>query len=134
MNIDDLTYGDMKKIAALFSGGNHAKNDPTRPSIADSMIGQYVIVRSRNEGINAGYVEMADETGVVLKDARRLWLHKPANSNLSWYEGVALSGVSDDSKISAAVDRKVIMEDYSITLCTNSAADSIRKAASHAPA
>jgi hypothetical protein len=31
------------------------------------MIGKYVIVRFRNKGINTGYVEMADKTGISKK-------------------------------------------------------------------
>ena len=85
-------------------------------SIASRMIGKPVIVRSRNEGINVGRVVLADETGVEIKDCRRIWYHKPKNENLSWYEGVAVSGLSSDSKVSGTVDTKVIIEDYSMTL------------------
>ena len=98
----------------------------------DDFIGKYVIVRSRNEGINAGFVEMADSTGVVLKEARRIWYHKPKDKSLSWYEGVAVSGLSADSKLSGVVGQKVIIEDYSITLCTEIAQQSIQSAVSNA--
>ena len=84
-------------------------------TVATIMICKPVIVRSRNEGVNAGIVELADETGVVLKNARRLYYHKPKDKSLSWYEGVAMSGISDDQKVSGAVDRKVIIENYSMT-------------------
>lgn len=93
--------------------------------LANRMIGENVIVRSRNEGINVGTVVYADETGVELKNCRRLWYHKPKNKELSWYEGVAVSGISEDSKVSVTVLRKVIIEDYSMTLCTNEAFKSI---------
>ena len=84
-------------------------------TVASVMIGENVIVRSRNEGINVGTVLVADETGVVLKNSRRLWYHKPADTNLSWYEGVAKSGLSKDSKVSGTVPTKAIIEDYSMT-------------------
>lgn len=84
-------------------------------SVATVMIGKAVIVRSRNEGINIGIVELADDAGVVLKNARRLYYHRPKDKSLSWYEGVAMSGISDNSKVSGTVDRKVIIEDYSMT-------------------
>ena len=90
-------------------------------TVASRMIGKPVIVRSRNEGINAGIVVVADETGVELKDCRRIWYHKPKDKNLSWYEGIATSGISDDSKVSGTVSNKVIIEDYSMTLCDNNA-------------
>ena len=91
--------------------------------LVESLIGQYVIIRSRNEGINAGYLVAADDTGCVIKDARRLWTHKPKKA--SWYEGVAVSGLSSESKISCKVDLKVIVESYSITACSDVAILSI---------
>jgi len=123
MNLDDLTIREAKKLAGLFCD--------TKSGIADSVIGEYVIVRSRNEGVNAGVVEQADETGVVLKNARRIWYHRPKDKSLSWYEGVAISGLSDDSKVSPVVYKKVIVEDYSITLCNPDAANSIREHKAH---
>ena len=122
MNIDDLTIGEAKKLANLF-GATAAKTS----SIYSDCIGEYVICRSRNEGINAGKVLMADDTGVILEDARRLWYHKPADKSVSWYEGVAAEGLSSDSKIGVAV-KKVIIEDYSLTICTKKAEKSIRGA------
>jgi hypothetical protein len=96
-------------------------------TIASRMIGKKVIVRSRNEGVNAGIVVMADETGIELKNARRLWYHKPADKSTAWYEGVAMSGLSDDSKVSCTVSRKIIIENYSMTECTDEAYDSIMR-------
>lgn len=96
-----------------------------------STIGKWVIVRSRNEGLNFGKLVMADETGCALKKARRLWHSAPKDKSQSWYEGVANSGVSDDSKLSPAVKKKVIVEDYSITVCTDDAAKQIRKVKAH---
>lgn len=125
MNINDLTIGQAREISAFFSGASQNKG------IASSMVGKFVIVRSRNEGINAGVVEMADETGVVLKDARRLWYHRPAVSTESWYEGVANHSLSDDSKVSGTVARKAIIEDYSMTECTDVARQSIEAAPAH---
>lgn len=94
-------------------------------SLAKSMVGQFVIVRTRNEGINAGTVEAADETGVILADCRRIYYHRPKDKTLSWYEGVAVSGLSDDSKVSGTAARKVIIEDYSLTECSEVAKASI---------
>ena len=124
MNIDDLTYGELKQIANLF---NKTENN----GITSDVVGKYVIVRSRNEGINAGLVKAADETGIVLTDARRIWYHKPKDKSVSWYEGVAKTGLSRDSKVSCAVEEKVIVESYSITFCTKEAETSIREMPSH---
>ena len=95
-------------------------------SIAVAMVGKFCLVRSRNEGINAGTVIAADDTGVILENARRLWYHRPADNNLSWYEGVAISGLSECSKVSGTVSKKAIVEDYSLTECSKNAEKSIR--------
>ena len=71
-----------------------------------------------------------DETGVILEDARRLYYHKPSNVNLSWYEGVAMTGLSSNSKVGAAVE-KILAEDYSLSVCTEIAEKSIRGAKNH---
>ena len=128
MNIDNLTIAQAREIAAMFAQATAPKN----VRITDNLIGKYVIVRSRNEGINAGYVEAADETGIVLRNARRLWYHKPAVNSESWYEGVANHGLSLDSKISAPVAIKAIIEDYSVTVCTEKAQASIEGMTAHA--
>jgi hypothetical protein len=128
INIDSLTIAEAREIASMFAQMTAQKVS----RITDNLIGKYVIVRSRNEGINAGHVEAADETGIVLRNARRLWYHKPAVNTESWYEGVANHGLSADSKISAPVATKAIIEDYSVTLCTDKAQQSIEGAPSHA--
>lgn len=110
MEIDKLTIGKVKEINGVFA----------------DYIGKYVIVRSRNEGVNAGRVRRAGIGFVELADARRLWYHKPKKKAASWYEGVSIYGLSDDSKISNTVDLKLIVEDYSITNCSEEAESSIR--------
>ena len=102
-----------------------AKSEPEQPVLGSELIGRFVICRSRNEGINAGTVKALDDTGVILTDCRRIWYHKPKDVNKSWYEGVAESGLSDDSKVSCTVSEKIIIEDYSLTVCTKESAKSI---------
>ena len=122
MDINDMTIGEAKELAALF-GNKESKQS----SLRDRYIGKYVICRTRNEGINAGKVLALDETGVILEDARRLYYHKPLNKNMSWYEGVAKEGISSDSRLGVAIE-KIISEDYSLTVCTDVAEKSIRGA------
>ena len=119
IHIDEVEYvraDSVKPETVEFTG---------EETLASRMIGRKVLVRSRNEGINAGIVVLADETGVELRDCRRIWYHRPKDTALSWYEGVAVSGISDQSKISGTVDRKVIIEDYSMTEVTDEAFDTI---------
>lgn len=126
MNINELTIGEAREIITLLGG-----TQSSGKTLYARYIDKYVIVRSRNEGINCGYVVAADETGVILREARRLWYHKPADKSQSWYEGVANHGISSDSKISAIVAEKAIVENYSITLCTEKARQSLEGFSTH---
>jgi len=51
-------------------------------SVSQKYVGKFVIVRTRNEGINAGTVIACDETGVELKECRRIWYHKAQKQGL----------------------------------------------------
>ncbi len=128
IDIEQLTISQIKQLAPLFS--QLAPTTAARDSIYSRSIGKYVLVRSRNEGINAGFIVAADDTGIVLSEARRIWYHRPADET-SWYEGVANSGLRSDSKISAPVAEKTIVEDYSITVCTPDAQKSIQGFKAH---
>ena len=121
MNLDELTLGQAKQLAAMFG-----QNSQAQSTILNDAIGKYCIVRTRNEGINCGKVIQADYTGVVIEDARRIYYHKPKDRSVSWYEGVATTGLHDDSKISGEVPRKYIIEDYSLTICTEVSEKSLR--------
>jgi ferredoxin-fold anticodon binding domain-containing protein len=81
MNIDNMTYGEMKQIAALF-GNNTSTAKPPHP-----MIGKYVIARCYSAGVHAGTVKSADGENVILENSVRLWSWKAK-------DGVALSGVA----------------------------------------
>lgn len=128
MNIDELTIKEARELVELFGG--LTKRAPS--SFAGDLIGKYVLVRSINEGINAGYLLDLSADHVTITEARRIWYHKPLDKSMSWYEGVAVSGLSDDSSISVATPTKVIVEDYSITPCTAAAAENIQGFKAHA--
>lgn len=81
MNIDNLTFGELKQIAALF---NNAQPDAQN---TNPMVGKYCIARCYSAGVHAGEVVSVDGEKVVLKNSRRLWSWKAKN-------GVALSGVA----------------------------------------
>ena len=115
----------------LAEGIFQSKEREDAMSFLSDAVGEYVIVRSSNEGLNAGKLIAADSTGCALKNARRLWFAKPADSSQAWYEGVANSGLHSDSKVSPPVKKKYIVEAYSITVCTKAAASSIKSAISH---
>lgn len=83
MNIDNLTFGELKQIAAIFQAGQTAPGNP------HPFVGQYVIARCYAAGVHAGEVVSVDGENVLLKDSRRLWSWKAA-------DGVALSGVAQN--------------------------------------
>ena len=121
MNIDELTIGDAKKLAAMFGAQDHAATSP--------MIGRYVIVRCRDAGVHAGVLVSAHGRGCVLNDSRRLWYWKPAN-NAAFLSGVATEGLHSDSKVGAQVEIE-LTENCEIIACTQEAEASIRALKSH---
>lgn len=91
MNIDNLTFGQLKEIAAMF--GNAAP----QPAAAHPFVGKYVIARCYAAGVHAGEVVSADGENVILKDSRRLWSWK-AKDGVA-LSGVAQTGIKSDSKV-----------------------------------
>ena len=94
MNIEDLTYGEMKKINNLF---NSNANATTQDSL-DFGIGDKVIIRTYSAGVWFGTLHEKQKGEVILKNARRMWRWTAAESiSLS---GVAKYGIKQDgSKI-----------------------------------
>ena len=96
MNIDNLTYGELKQIASIF-------NSTEKQDGLNSMIGEKCIVRTYSAGVWFGEIEQKSGNEVIVKNARRLWQWHAAESiSLS---AVAVHGINQDkSKICAAVD------------------------------
>jgi hypothetical protein len=120
MNIDDLTYGQLKQIAEMFAGKQ------TDHAIENGMIGKYVIVRCRDAGVHTGVLESYNGRECVLKESRRLWYWKPADGQ-KYLSGVAVSGLSSESKVGAPV-RIHLTENCELIECTAIAEKSIRGA------
>lgn len=83
MNLNDLTIGQAKELAALFGSVSTTPQTVT----PHPFIGKHVIARCYSAGVHAGEVVSVDGEIVILKNSRRLW---------SWQakDGVALSGVA----------------------------------------
>lgn len=127
MNIDNMTCDELKQIVAMFAT-SHAPSS----NVTSYAVGKYVIVRTRNEGLNFGLVAAADETGVVLSGARRIHHHDAkAQNGGAWYEALANSGPAGRTHMSQAVADKVIVEDYSLTIVADAAVDSFLNWVSH---
>ena len=104
MNINDLTIGQAKELAAMFGASVSA---PAQ----HPFVGRYCIVRCTGAGVHAGEVVSVSGDTVILRDSRRLW---------QWTAkaGVALSGVAQHGiKASASKIDSANPEIYLIGVC-----------------
>lgn len=119
MNINDLTIGQAKEIAAIFG----ATNQSATSSGLNSMIGKMVIIRTYTAGVWFG--ELSEKSGneVIIKEARRMWRwHAEKSISLS---AVSIYGVKQNkSKIAVSVE-SVWLEAIEIIPCTQEAIISI---------
>jgi hypothetical protein len=90
MNIDDMKYGELKQIAAMFG-------TVSAPKQVSPFVGKYVICRCYAAGVHAGELVSQDGDVVHLKNSRRLW---------QWTAkaGVALSGLAVNGIKSGKID------------------------------
>ena len=119
MNIDNLTFDELKQIAALFK-------ETQSSVISNPVIGKYCIARCYSAGVHAGVVESVDGENVVLKDSRRLWSWKAK-------DGVALSGVAqtglakEKSKLDVVNPKIYLTGVCELILCSVKAQESINE-------
>jgi hypothetical protein len=119
MDINSLTIGQARELAALF--GNTVTSKPS------PFIGKYVIVRTYSAGVHAGELVSQDGDIVVLKDARRLWKWKAK-------QGVALSGVAvhgihrPESKVDVIVPEHMLIGSIEVIPASGDAKESIHGA------
>ena len=119
MNIDELTIGEAKELACLFSKKEQASSGVN----CCSLTGKKVIIRTQSAGVHYG--ELSEKSGkeVILKNSRRLWYWKTANKGISLSE-VANAGVAKDSKVCSVVDF-IWLEAIEIIPCTKEAIKNI---------
>lgn len=123
MNINDLTIGQAKELAALF--GNSAEHT----AIDNKMVGKYVIVRCRDAGVHSGVLESYNGREAVLTESRRLWYWKCEKG--AFLSGAAVHGLSDESKLGVALSRIHLTEACEIIECSATAETLIRSKANH---
>ena len=75
MNINDLTVGQARELAALFSAAQPKCGGAFTPHI-----GKRCIVRTYASGVFCGEIAAQDGRMVEIKNARRLWLWKASES------------------------------------------------------
>lgn len=121
MNINELTIGQAKELASLFSGAQQQGQ-----STLSCMIGKKVIIRTYSAGVWFGTLEQKSGNEVVVTSARRMY---------KWWaaESISLSAVSihgikrDKSKICEAV-KSIWLEAIEILPCEVKAIESIEGA------
>lgn len=120
MNINELTIGEAKEIAAIFGAAN------ARPEGLKGMIGEKAIIRTYSAGVWFGTVAEKSGNEVIVKNARRMWSWKAAKSiSLS---ACAVHGIDrGNSKIVEPVE-SVWLEAIEIIPCTSAAVESIEGA------
>lgn len=125
MNIEDLTIGQARELAAMFSTPT-IKNIESRRESLNSMIGKKSIVRTYSAGVFFGTIAEKSGNEVIIKNARRMWQWKAAKSiSLS---GCAIYGINESgSRIAPAVD-SIWLEAIEIIPCTDAAIESIEGA------
>jgi len=77
----------------------------------------YVVVRTFSAGVHIGELVSQKGKQVVLKNARRVWSWKGANT----LHEVALFGVSSGSRVSSAVNRITLTEAVEVIVATAAA-------------
>ena len=120
MNIDNLTYGELKQIAALFAGAANIQSAPTN---IHPFVGKFVIARCYAAGVHAGEVVSVDGENVILKDSFRLWSWK-AKDGVA-LSGVAQTGIQSGCKIDLQNPVIYLTGVCELILCSDSAKESI---------
>ena len=117
MNIDEMTYGELKQIAAMFGAVSQMSPEP------HPFVGKYVIARCYSAGVHAGEVVSVDGENVILRNSRRLWSWK-AKDGVA-LSGVAQAGVQSGCKIDVLNPLIALMGVCELIPCSNTAKESI---------
>lgn len=127
IDINSLTIGQVKEIAALAASLGGVQTDATPPH---PMIGKFCIVRCYRAGVHAGVISEVTPDRVTLVNSRRLWRWWAAKGiSLS---AVAYNGIKQDKSrivtnpITLPLERPDVCE---FIECTNLARSSIESAA-----
>ena len=116
----------MAKVISI-DGVNYVKESDIKKS-AETLDGmKYVIIRTQNAGVFAGYLKERNGESVTLKNARRLWYWSGACS----LSQLAMEGTknSGDCKFPCEVDTIDLTQVIEIIDCTEDARLSIKSVA-----
>ncbi|MEQ9830594.1 DUF6948 domain-containing protein [Pectobacterium versatile] len=98
INVNDLTIGQAKSLAALFGNSSNKES-----SIGNQFIGKSVIIRTYSAGVWFGVLSEKSGNEVIVKNARRMWRWQ-AKESIS-LSAVAKFGIDQSkSKIAPEVE------------------------------
>jgi hypothetical protein len=97
MNIDQLTYGELKQIAAMFAGQIAPVEQPAQPTQEE----RAVLVTTEHRGVFFGYATDVRGETIKLRAARNVvyW-----SADCKGFLGLAATGPSKDCKVGPAAD------------------------------
>ena len=98
MDIDSLTFGELKQIANIFN--------KTQTQTESPMIGRKCVIRTCNAGVHFGTVTVHQGQQVVLTNARRIYYWEKAFT----LSAVATHGIGGNSKVSCEVSEILLTD------------------------
>ena len=119
MNIDTLTIGEEKQLAAIFGGQQSSATGEVKGD------GRAVIVRSRDAGVLFGYLDKYIGSTVHLRNARQMWSWTAAEGGTLL--DCATHGVKA-GKFSTPVAAVVVIGACAIIDCTDKAVKTLENA------
>jgi len=130
MDINNLTIGQAKEIAATFGASAPAKSNAR---VGSELIGKKVIVRASSAGVHYGTLKAIDGETVTLENARRLWFWRVSGKKGISLSDVADHGLADDSKVCTVVPTHIVIGACEVMLCNSTAITSIEGADVYQP-
>lgn len=122
MSLDNLTFKELKQIAAMFGAKPviEADNSPSFTNGGE----RPVIVRSRDAGVQFGYLLNYQGSEVHLRDARQMWSWKAAKGG-TLLDCATHGVIAKESKFSGPVSRCIVIGACAIIDCTSECVISI---------
>lgn len=126
MNIDNLTVGQIKEIAALLNLSNGVSSTTTKNSLSSFAIGKKVIVRTYSAGVFVGILKERSGKEVILENSRRIW---------SWSGAFTLSKIAEaglsTAKMAVVEPEKLVTECIEVIICSDNAFTKLMEIKSH---
>jgi len=125
MDINDLTFGQLKEIASMF---RHIEptNSINSNNLNNFAIGKHVIIRTYSAGVFFGVLKERSGKEAVVCDCRRIWSWTGAFTLSS----VAINGVKT-AKLSLPEPEKLVTECIEVIPCSDFSICQLTEMTSH---